>query len=386
MPNPIIRAQIVSAYERRFSEKPLLLINAPGRINLIGEHTDYNHGFVLPGAIDKSIVFAMDKNSSKSISVQSIQNEQITIPLGKEESSIPFSWGQYFQAMVDEIRQRNLDLEGVDCCFGGDIPIGAGLSSSAALCCGFLFGLNKIFEWNLPLLELAKIGQAAEHRIGANVGLMDQFAVLHGKKHEVIFLDCLDYHHQYFPLDLKEHSLVLINSHVKHELVDSAYNERRESCERMLRRLQQLDTGVKTLRDITPDDLRSFEKAFNEDVKKVRYVLHENQRVRQTAEALLQQDLNRVGELLYESHEGLSREYQVSCPELDLLVELTRKEEGVLGSRMMGGGFGGCTINLIDNNEMDRVVSGIKQNYLEQIRIEPDSYLVSLENGVDVLE
>ena len=385
--NKILINQIKSAFKKSFFEDNPLLINAPGRINLIGEHTDYNHGFVLPGAIDKSIVFGMGMNSSKRIHIRSLENEQTTIDPGKEATSFHSNWGRYFQAMVEEIRLRKLNLEGVNCCFGGDIPIGSGLSSSAALCCGFLFGLNKMFDWDLPLLELAKIGQAAEHRTGARVGLMDQFAVLHGKKDKVIYLDCLDYSYQHFPLTLNEYSLILINSNVKHELADSAYNKRRESCERILAKLQQQDSGVKTLRDVTLQDLKSFENHTEdeEDIRRVAYVLRENERVKQTTEALSQQNLNRVGALLYESHEGLSKDYQVSCPELDLLVDLAKKEEVVLGARMMGGGFGGCTINLVLSSEADATVSRIKGKYEEMTMKKPESYLVSLEEGVNLL-
>ena len=384
--NKSIINQVKSEYKRKFKKDSPILIKAPGRINLIGEHTDYNHGFVLPGAIDKSIVFALNANNSKLIQVHSLHDEHINLFLDKQKPSIQLNWGRYFQAMVEEIRERELNLDGVNCCFGGDIPIGSGLSSSAALCSGFLFGLNRLFDWGLPLLELAIIAQAAEHRIGANVGLMDQFVVLHGEKDKVIFLDCRDYSHQFFPLDLKECTLILINSNVKHEIADSAYNDRRRSCENILSVFHQQDPQIRTLRDISHSDLKGFDRESNPDIKRVAFVLEENDRVHQTTRALSQHDFKGVGELMYESHHGLSREYQVSCTELDILVELAKRDKGVLGARMMGGGFGGCTINLISTNKVDSAVSRIKQNYFEKTRIAPASYEVSLEDGVHFLE
>lgn len=377
--------QIKSTFIEKFSSGNFLLINAPGRINLIGEHTDYNHGFVLPGAIDKSIVFGMGRNDSNLIQIHSIKKEEFTIDIENPQFSSGPGWSKYFVAMVDEIRERKLSLGGVNCCFGGDIPIGSGMSSSAALCCGFLFGLNHLFAWNLPLLELAKIGQAAEHRVGANVGLMDQFASLFGRKDNVICLDCLDYSYQYFSLDLKGHNLILINSNVKHEIADSKYNDRRESCEFILAKLQRSNSEIRTLRDISISDLKILSKDHPQDIRPVAFVLEENRRVHETTEALVGNDLKKIGELLYQSHQGLSKEYEVSCPELDLLVELASKEESVLGARMMGGGFGGCTINLIHNKEVDLVVTRIKQKYMEETGIIAETYPVSLEDGVKLL-
>lgn len=386
MPAVSLVNQIKSTFIKNFSSENYLVINSPGRINLIGEHTDYNHGLVLPGAIDKSIVFGIGKSNAGGIHVHSVHNESISIHSDKNQSEVNSNWGHYFESMVEEIRDRKLDLGGVNCVFGGDIPIGSGLSSSAALCCGFLFGLNALFKWNLSLFELAKIAQAAEHRIGANVGLMDQFAVMHGEKDKVIYLDCLDYSYKYFPLTLQDHVLVLINSNVKHEIATSAYNERRQSCERVLERLRKGNSQVRTLRDISIEDLKALNMDDTQDVKRVAFVLDENERVRQTTHALSKGDMSRVGELLFESHEGLCKEFMVSCPELDMLVDLARKEMAVTGARMMGGGFGGCTINLIHSQEADQVVSRIKQRYLEETQIMPESYEVSVKKGVHIME
>jgi len=374
---------ILNEYTKYADNKPVI-ISAPGRINLIGEHTDYNHGFVLPAAIDKRMIIALGKASNtQNVKIKSIDfDEEVEIDLADLDSQRK-GWEGYIQAILSEVVSRNLKLEGFNAVFTSDIPLGAGMSSSAALCCGFLSALNKEFDWSLGNIEIAKMAQASEHRLGANVGLMDQFAVMYGKRDNAIFLDCRDYSHQYFPLDLKGYSLVLINTNVKHELVDSAYNDRRASCERTLAELQKKNANIKTLRDVTLQILEDNSSDISsEDLQRVRFVINENERVQKTTKALAKGLLQEVGKLLYQSHDGLSKEYQVSCKELDLLVDLTKNEKGVLGARMMGGGFGGCTINLIKSSEADKIVSGIKEKYQEQTKIQPESYLVSVENGL----
>jgi len=374
---------ILNEYTKYADNKPVI-ISAPGRINLIGEHTDYNHGFVLPAAIDKRMIIALGKASNtQKVKIKSIDfDEEVEIDLADLDSQRK-GWEGYIQAILSEVVSRNLKLEGFNAVFTSDIPLGAGMSSSAALCCGFLSALNKEFDWSLGNIEIAKMAQASEHRLGANVGLMDQFAVMYGKRDNAIFLDCRDYSHQYFPLDLKGYSLVLINTNVKHELVDSAYNDRRASCERTLAELQKKNANIKTLRDVTLQILEDNSSDISsEDLQRVRFVINENERVQKTTKALAKGLLQEVGKLLYQSHDGLSKEYQVSCKELDLLVDLTKNEKGVLGARMMGGGFGGCTINLIKSSEADKIVSGIKEKYQEQTKIQPESYLVSVENGL----
>jgi len=385
MPGGSIKNQVHQGFQAAFPGSNPLLIIAPGRINLIGEHTDYNHGFVLPGAIDKCIVFGIEIQQAQVIDIHSLTGEHISISLEHDPISPKESWSRYFRAIVDEIRDQSLPIRGINCFFGGDIPIGSGLSSSAALCCGFLAGLNKLLDWDLSDLELAKIAQAAEHRIGAMVGLMDQFAVLFGKKDHVILLDCLDYNYKYFPLDLKKYSLVLINSNVKHEIAGSAYNDRRASCEEVLTRLREKNPEIETLRDASMEQVESS-GSNKEDIRRVKFVFQENQRVQETTRALSKGNLPEVGQLLYASHQGLSKEYQVSCPELDWLVELTRRETGVLGARMMGGGFGGCSINLIKSSESDTIVSRILERYNKEMDITPESYPVWVEQGIHFIE
>jgi galactokinase len=375
--------KILKEYAKYNDYNPVV-ISAPGRINLIGEHTDYNHGFVLPAAIDKRMIIALGKTSNtKNVKIKSIDFDEeaeidLTNLLGQR-----MGWEGYIQAILCEAVLRNLTLEGFNSVFTSDIPLGAGMSSSAALCCGFLSALNVEFEWNLAEDEIAKMGQASEHRLGANVGLMDQFAVMYGKRGHALFLDCRDYSHYYFPLDLKDYSLVLINTNVKHKLVDSAYNDRRASCERTLAYLQKKDANIKTLRDVTLQILEDNSSIISsDDLQRVRFVINENERVQKTTEALSKGLINEVGHMLYQSHEGLRKEYKVSCAELDLLIDLTRNEKDVLGARMMGGGFGGCTINLIKSSEADSIIKRIKDKYQEQTKIQPESYFVSIEDGV----
>ena len=375
--------QVVSAYNK-YNEGNPVIISAPGRINLIGEHTDYNHGFVLPAAIDKQMLIALGKNKDEfEVKFKSLDFDD---DLDLDLSALPdklSGWQGYVLAIIQELRARDLNLQGFNCVFSSDIPIGAGMSSSAAVCCGIITALNTVFDWHLPKFEIAKIAQASEHRLGANVGLMDQFAVMYGKKNNVILLDCLDYQHQYFPLDLKDYSLILLNTNVKHELVDSAYNDRRASCENTLAFLQKKGPAIKTLRDVTQEDLDMVDGIDDKDLQRVRYVLNENERVIKMTQALEKHDFVLVGELMYQSHEGLSKEYEVSCPELDLLVDLTRKENAILGARMMGGGFGGCTINLVKTAEAENIISRIMNKYKEQTQIQADTYLVSIEGGVN---
>jgi galactokinase len=366
----------------KYSDVKPVLISAPGRINIIGEHTDYNHGFVLPGAIDKRMIIALGATGDQVIKVKSLDFlEELNINLTNLPENLS-GWQGYILAIINECVSRKLVLSGFNGVFSSDIPIGAGMSSSAALCCGTISALNETFEWNLDKLEIAKIAQASEHRLGAMVGLMDQFASMYGKKQHVILLDCLDYSHSYFPLDLNDYSLVLINTNVKHQLVDSKYNDRRHSCERVLALLKDSNSDIKTLRDVSLQSLDQTNGIDPLDLRRVKYVLQENARVLRATEALKKNDLSLLGKLMYQSHAGLSNEFEVSCSELDLLVELAMEENAILGARMMGGGFGGCTINLIKTTEVESTVLRIMEKYEQQTNIKPDYYSVTIDEGV----
>ncbi len=386
-----ILQSLVQRYLKYFGER-YLLIQAPGRINLIGEHTDYNKGWVLPAAIDRYMYFVLGKNDrQEEITLYSPHFDQtVTISLQQQNleeqpKELPF-WAKYLEAVVVEMQARGHRLLGIHGVLHGDIPTGAGLSSSAALCSGFIFGLAHFNQLSLSRLEMVIIAQAAEHRVGLNCGIMDPYASLHGKANHLILLDCQTNQSEYIPIYLGEYSLVLIDSKVKHSLAaDSGYNERRQSCERVVATIKSVHPEVNSLRDVDFALLRQFENQFNAiDYKRAKYVLEENQRVHYSIAALRQNRLPTVGQYLYQSHYGLRHDYEVSVPELDLLVDLTKPFHEVLGARMVGGGFGGCTINLIKTSSKAVILNEITQRYYHTIGITPEVYEFNLVEGVHV--
>lgn len=381
-----MKNKIQQSFSTQFSGE-LLLIKSPGRINLIGEHTDYNNGFVMPGAIDKAMYFAIGKNGNSVLEIHSFNYDESLVFENLEKEDLP-SWASYFKAILEILNEKGVTIKGVQCVFGGDIPIGAGLSSSAALCCGFIFGLSELFDLNISKEEIAKIGQAAEHRIGLNCGLMDQYAVVFGKKDHVFRLDCQSLELKYIPFKLEHHTLVLINSNIEHKLAsaDSEYNTRRASCEKVVELIAKDFPKIQSLRDL---DTRLLERYTNEiqpiDLQRVKYVIKENQRVHQVINLLEKNDLKEVGNVLLQGHYGLSKEYDVSLPELDILVDLAKKEDGVLGARLMGGGFGGATINLVLNENKETTLANIKKHYFKLTGLECKIHEVIIEDGVKII-
>ncbi|MFT5165313.1 MAG: galactokinase [Saprospiraceae bacterium] len=376
--------EIQKRYLAQFDQQPIL-VRAPGRINLIGEHTDYNNGLVMPAAIDKALYFAIGKaEGGKSVQVQSVNYDEVIVLGNGVDTAIP-SWARYLQAILEILKERGMEVAGINCVFGGDIPIGAGLSSSAALCCGFTFGIANLLGLPISKKEVALISQEAEHRIGLNCGLMDQYAVLFGKKDHVICLDCGNLDFDYFPLQLEQHSLVLIDSKIEHQLEGSPYNDRRYSCERVVKVVAAKYSQVRTLADIKMDNLVAFKKVLDPiDFQRARYVIEENNRVYQMKLALSQGKLKEAGAILFRGHEGLSKEFNVSLPEIDLLVELAKQEQTILGARMMGGGFGGCTINLIENENKEAVLDRIQAQYFKATGIKSACYNVLIGDGLEV--
>lgn len=375
--------EIKQSFSTRFSGKSLV-IKSPGRINLIGEHTDYNNGFVLPAAIDNAMYFAMGKNGNSILEIHSYNYEEFLVFENLEKINIP-AWGKYFKAILEILNEKGFSIQGVQCVFGGDIPIGAGLSSSAALCCGFIFGLSELFDLEIPRIEIAKIGQAAEHRIGLNCGLMDQYAVLFGKKDHLFCLDCESLDLKYIPFLLEHHTLVLIDSNIEHQLAsaDSEYNIRRASCEKVVDLVANDFPNIKSLRDVDASLLEKYKNKIQPiDFQRVNYVVNENKRVHQVINFLKENDLEQVGNILLQGHQGLSKEYEVSLPEIDILVDLAKKEKGVLGGRLMGGGFGGATINLISNENKSTAIANIKKQYFELTGLECKIHEVKIEDGV----
>ncbi len=373
---------ILKEFEERFHTAPQLYASS-GRINLIGEHTDYNGGFVFPGAIDKVIMAAIAPNETDRVRVFSIDiNEEAEF--GLNEGDIPAqSWARYIFGVCREILKRGGTVKGFDAVFAGNVPLGAGLSSSAALESCFAFALNDLFNNNtIDKFELARIGQSTEHNYcGVNCGIMDQFASVMGRKGKLIRLDCRSMEYEYFPFAPDDYELVLLDSKVKHELADSPYNKRRASCERVAARL-----GLETLRDATMEMLDSIRSDISaEDYFRAKFVIEEKERVLAVSDALNAGDYETVGKMMYETHKGLSKDYEVSCEELDFLND-TAKECGVTGSRIMGGGFGGCTINLVRKDLRDSFISTAKSRFQERFGHEPEVYPVVISDGARKVE
>ncbi|WP_289738771.1 galactokinase [Paramuribaculum intestinale] len=372
-----MKSKINKAFVEHFGGEGTLFV-APGRFNLIGEHTDYNGGFVFPGAIDKAIMAEIRPNGTDRVKLYSIDLDA-SAEFGLNEEDAPKEqWARYVFGVCREIIKRGGKVEGFDAVFSGNVPLGAGLSSSAALESCFAFALNDLFNDNkFDRMELARIGQSTEHNYcGVNCGIMDQFASCHGKKDNLMRLDCRSGEFEYFPFKLDGYKLVLVDSRVKHELVDSPYNKRRESCERVARHL-----GVETLRDA---DMAMLEAAkgelSHEDYMRAKYVIEEKQRVLDVCDALLKGDYDTVGRCMYATHDGLSKDYEVSCEELDFLNDVAR-ECGVTGSRIMGGGFGGCTVNLVKDDLYDNFIATVKARFNEKYGHEPQIYPVIVSDG-----
>ena len=356
---------------------------APGRVNIIGEHTDYNNGFVLPAAINKAAYLAIGKadgSIGRWISADFKETAEIDFT-----NIVPHEnkWANYMLGVIDQFRREGKRVEPFNLVLAADIPIGAGLSSSAALECATAFALNTIHGFGYSRLDLAKIAQRAEHEfIGLRVGIMDMFASLHGRKNQVMKLDCRSLQVEYFPLELEKYKIVLLDTGVKHSLASTEYNKRRQQCEEGVAIIKKYFPAVESLRDITTDMLEKNAAELDKEVyKRCYFVIEENKRVERVCEALKSGSLDKVGEYMYASHLGLQYDYEVSCKELDLLVKQVRDETLVLGARMMGGGFGGCSINLIHGDFIAKLVERIRPDYKKNTGLDLQSYEVVTGDG-----
>ena len=356
---------------------------SPGRINLIGEHTDYNGGFVFPGAIDKGMIAELRPNGTDKVRAYSIDLKDY-VEFGLNEEDAPrTSWARYIFGVCREMIRRGVEVKGFNTAFAGDVPLGAGMSSSAALESTYAYALNDLFGENkVDKFELAKVGQATEHNYcGVKCGIMDQFASVFGKEGSLIRLDCRSLEYQYFPFNPTGYRLVLLDSVVKHELASSAYNKRRQSCENVVAAMKQRHPEVEFLRDANMamlDEVKAEVSA--EDYMRAEYVIGEVQRVLDVCDALEKGDYETVGAKMYETHHGMSKLYEVSCEELDFLNDIAR-ECGVTGSRVMGGGFGGCTINLVKEELYDAFITRAKEAYKEKYGKLPKVYDVVISDG-----
>ena len=351
-------------------ETPGSVYASPGRINLIGEHTDYNGGFVFPGAVEQGIIAEVRPNGTRTIRAYSIDLKDYDEFSLDDEKGPRGTHFRFLYGIAREMMEKGVPVEGFDTAFAGDVPLGAGMSSSAALESTFAFALNDLFgEGKIEKMELAKAGQATEHKyIGTNCGIMDQFISVFGKKGQLVRLDCRSGEHEYFPWHPKGYKLVLINSCVKHELAGSPYNDRRKSCEDVVAAIKKFKPEAVTLRDCTWEDLEKVKEEVGEtNYKRAKYVLGEVDRVLAVSEALKDDDYETVGEKMYETHEGLSKDYEVSCEELDFLVSVAL-DCGVTGSRLMGGGFGGCTINLVRSELYPTFIEQVTTQFREKYK------------------
>lgn len=379
-----IPSQIQEQFNQKYGAQPLL-VRSPGRINLIGEHTDYNEGFVLPAAIDKAIYLGFAKNGLNRCRVYSLDyQEEASFSL--DDIQPEGGWLTFIKGVTATLIKAGHAVQGFDCVFGGDIPIGAGLSSSAALENGVGFGLNALFGLDLDRLDLVKISQKAEHEFaGVKCGIMDMFASMMGKQDRAIRLDCRSLDYDYFPVNLGDYQFLLCDTQVSHSLADSAYNTRREECQTGVDILRQHFPAINSLRDVNLGQLEQVKALLpGKSFQRCAYVIQENQRLIASCEALENGDLETFGKLLYGSHEGLSHSYEVSCAELDYLVEQTRSKDYVIGARMMGGGFGGCTLNLIKKDKKEIFIAEITAAYLKEFGRSPKFYEVQISDGTSL--
>jgi len=361
------------------------IFQAPGRVNIIGEHTDYNNGFVLPMAIDKKIMFAAQLRNDNTINLYSQDyNQKYSFSIDNLNFNKDKMWANYIMGVVSEFKKLGKNLKGVDILFSGDIPQGAGLSSSAALEVGTAYLLNDLNELNISPKEQAFLSQRAENDfVGVKCGIMDQFVSRLGKKDHLLLLDCKTNEYELIPFMSEKYIFMIIDSKVERELVDSEYNKRREECEAAVSFFNiKLDKKVESLRDLNISDLKRFKKEIDKTIYlRAKHVISENNRVIKSVKALKENDFIKLGELMNQSHLSLSRDYEVSSKELDLLVKLAKNESGVIGARMTGAGFGGCTVNLVEKSAANQIIENIKTEYKSKTSLEADFYLTRPETG-----
>jgi len=353
-------------FRRRFGSDPAVY-RSPGRVNLIGEHTDYNEGFVLPGAVDRAMLLALARRDDRRVRLFAADlNEEHEADLDRLEP-VPSGWANYLLGVADQLQKAGHPVGGFDCAFGGDIPVGAGLSSSAAIAAGAAFALNDVFGLGVDLLGLARVAQRGEQEFaGVRCGIMDQFVNLHGREGFLLRIDCRSLEAEPVPFDFPDHRIVLCDTGVKRELASSAYNDRRAQCEEGVAVIRRYRPEVRALRDVTPEMLAAHADEMDETVaRRCDFVVRENARVIRAAGDLVRRDLGSFGRQMFASHAGLRDEYEVSCPELNTLVDAAARTRGVLGARMMGAGFGGCTVNLVSAVRVDAFADEMRRVYPE---------------------
>lgn len=372
-------------FQSKFGQIPLL-VKSPGRINLIGEHTDYNNGFVLPAAIDKAIYVAVSKREDNKIYLHALEyNEECIVDLGDLHSA-ENKWSAYVLGVVEQLQKRNYPVKGFNIVIDGDVPVGAGMSSSAAVECATAFALNELFDLGISKFDMVKIAQKAEHEfVGLQCGIMDMFASMFGKKDHVIRLDCRSLEYDYVPLHFEGTKIVLLDTNVKHSLASSEYNTRRQQCEAGVAMIQKFHPEVQTLRDATVEMLDKYVKSDPVVYKRCKFIVEENARLLSACDDLKSNNIHAFGQKMYETHYGLSKEYEVSCEELDLLVEFVKDNPSVFGARMMGGGFGGCTINLVKEEAIEELIFKTSNQYKQETGKNLNAYVATIDNGTRLI-
>lgn len=375
------KKQLISSFEEKFGT-PEIIIRVPGRANIIGEHTDYNQGLVLPFAINKHLYFAAKKNNSSKFNIHA-ENVKESVMMSKSDG-LTEGWQRFFSSILDSLEE---DVSGMDISFGGDLPIGAGLSSSSAIVCGFLFLIKELngINWNPD--ELTAIAFTIEAGSGVEGGMMDQTTILQAKKDHAIFLDCATRNIEYLPISFEDHKWYLMDTGVSHNLVDSKYNERRRECANILKTLHTVGALYESLRDLDKEDLPDLRHILTKpQFNRASYVINENDRVSKSLYAIKKKDLDLLGQMLYDSHKGLRYHFEVSCPELDFLVDQSKEVNQILGSRMMGGGFGGCTLNLVEGNLSDDIQTKLSNAYKTEFDKDLNIFEVTPVDGIQVVK
>jgi galactokinase len=384
--NQQMKEKVLRDFKKNFDGEPIV-VRSPGRVNIIGEHTDYNNGFVLPAAIDKAIYVAVSPRNDEQIKLYSGEFDKSYDTALSKLKPTEEGWPNYILGVADQLIKRGYPIKGFDLAIDGDVPIGSGLSSSAAVECATAFALNEVFKLNISKKDIVFIGQKAEHTFaGVMVGIMDQFASVFGKKDHVIKLDCQSLDYEYVPLKLEGYKILLLNTNVKHSLASSEYNTRRAQCEQGIAWVKEHHPEVNSLRDVNMEMLHKYVEPKDTVIyRRCKYVVEEKERLFTGCEDLKKGDLAALGRKMFQTHAGLSKEYEVSCKELDFLVDAVRNNPDVVGARMMGGGFGGCTINIVKEEAIDPLVKSLGESYEKNMGKELTAYIAQVEDGTSLL-
>ena len=383
-----MKKQLEKYFFEQYSQLPAVIVRSPGRVNIIGEHADYNNGFVLPAAIDKAAYLAISLRDDNEIHLTALDlNETFSTTIDELKPIGDISWPNYILGAAAQFLKQSIPLSGFNAVLTSDVPIGAGLSSSAAVECATVFALNHLLKTNIGRVEMVSMAQKAEHEYaGVMCGIMDQFASMMGKANQVIKLDCRSLEYEYFPFNLDGIKIVLLNTNVKHSLASSEYNTRRSECMQAVEMIQAHHPEVLSLRDATVEMLNQYVLPFNDLVyQRSRFVVDEMERLKQACQFLQEDNITALGSCMFKTHNGLSRQYEVSCKELDYLVDFVKSRKEVIGARMMGGGFGGCTINLVQADKIDSLINSIKPAYENTMGLQLDYYIATIENGTEII-